>query len=892
MAASTRTRTKCRCAPHVGTYLLMAAVVILFTCLVSVALVVGLAEVSPVSAERTAGTLQPTPATNSPVSSNGVDPTRRPSVGTVTLAPSLGANSAVPSRGNTSVPTMSPSRVEQASSSSKSGTEVINFGEISRLPAVQFASALFAEEPLPLTLGLSKEEVNVMETVITISGNASSREVKLKTLAKLFEAAEHVLGVKAVRTGGQPWVRFDAISLVVSCRMALPKKRVMKNAFFQRLRSSLMNNSPGTGEIVDGLPSFEVVKAKAEGYTWECLKTPNIVVFMTDDQGWEDVGWRFDGKRSPTPNLDVFRQVSSELMQMYTAPLCSPSRAMFFTGRLAHHTGYGPAVTEGIVNHLSGNETLIGEILKANGYHCAIFGKWHLGLLEKRNRPENRGFDTVFGEGSIDYTSRMNTLTFNDKSISVMLQDRFASASGVSLFNGTDIGSIETYAGKNIPWYNDDKATGNEEKHQVDLLEEEVLRFLEMYAETGHNTKPLFSFIGSRMPHTPLIPPARYKFAPKLRYLFHAKSKWRQAYLRMVHAADAVFGKVVAKLEDTGMWKDTVFMFLTDNGGLSTDKGGASNYPLQGRKNLLWEGGIRVINLISGTGSSLAPLDEDAKGGKNHDLMHFVDWLPTLCTGIAGVTDYSNAWKCKKCTAHRNNLLDGLNLWRSIQAGGTQPIATSTRVLPLQVVPLLQSRVASGEVPIKQVLPRTSYDAQVYKGSRFERVIDFVNSNTRLTAHKKRFRKHGGGAIRMGRYKLILAASGTCVPAYPWECQAFEDRKTVSISPGSLEIWLRKFVPDALVDGKMPGHTSNLGYLFDIWKDPEEKINLLRLNLNAEESTALGTMLRQYAAEQLDAVLDGKITHGFAADPAVSWFVNKQFAWNGGCELSIHCNYD
>ena len=782
--------------------------------------------------------------------------------------------------------------IEEAPFRSRISKERLDFQTIGSTGRPQFAQGLLTSQLLPSSLGLSQEDVEVIETKIKISGDARNRKVRLKVLAKLIYASKHVLGVRAVKSGGKPSISFDSVSVVIRCRMALPKTHALRNAFFQRLRSSLMNSSPGSRQIVNGLPSFEIVKAKTKGYIWKSLKTPNIVVFMTDDQGWEDVGWRYGTMRSPTPNLDVFRNVASELMQMYTAPLCSPSRAMFFTGRLAHHTGYGPAVTEGILNHLSGNETLIGEILKANGYHCALFGKWHLGIFEKRNRPENRGFDTVFGEGSIAYTSRVNTLTFNDKSISIRLQDNFSTASGVSLFNGTDVGHVGSYSGRKIPLYNDDEAAGNQNKHQVDLLEEEILRFLESYSGSDQNSMPLFGFVGSRMPHTPLIPPARYHSSPRLRHLFRGGTRWRKQYLMMVHAADAVFGKIVAKLEDVGMWKDTVFMFLTDNGGLSTMRGGASNKPLQGRKNLLWEGGIRVINLISGTGSSLAPLDENAKGGKNYDLMHFVDWLPTLCSGVARIRDYSNAWKCRTCTRHKNKPLDGLNLWDSIQAGGTESIENSTRVLPLQVIPLLQAKVASGKVPITRVLPRTSYDVQVYNGTQFESTLDFEKSDLRLRNHIKRFRKHGGGAIRMGRYKLMLANNGRCVPDNPWECQAHKDRQLVRAEEGSLNYWLHQYVPESLNNGKLPGHASNLGYLYDIWKDPVEENNLLLSKLSLQAREALQTMLQRYAAEQLDAVLDGKITHGFAADPAVAWFVNAHNAFSGGCIFSIHCNYE
>lgn len=806
---------------------------------------------------------------------------------TTTPVPTVEVEKPPAGREDSVLPTSAPS---DSPGVAVSGSDEIDVDAIEGLDAPSFSADLFRTGTLPVSLDLPRSDVETLQTKLEIRGELKSNQGRIDLLAKVFHSARHVLGRKSVTSGGSPRIEYDSENVSIRLRMLLPKDNFLRNAFFQRVRSSLLENC-GCGQSGEGLGSVELVKVTAGSYTWERLKRPNIMMFMTDDQGWADVGWRFEGPMSPTPKLDAFRKVSTELMQMYSAPLCSPSRAMLFTGRLAHHTGYGPAVTEGIMNHLSGNETLLAEILKANGYYNAMFGKWHLGITEKRNRPENRGFDAVFGEGSIKYTSRWNTLTFNDKSISVKLQGKFGMASGVSLFNGTDIAQNVSYAGSRIPLYTSDEEGDVEEKHQVDLLEEEVLRFLDTYTESAKNTKPLFAFIGSRMPHTPLIPPKRYKYSQKLRNLFIA-SKDRTAYLQMVHAADAVLGEILAKLEATGIWKDTVFIFLTDNGGLSTRKGGASNKPLQGRKNLLWEGGIRVISLVSGTTSALAPLSKNARGGENYDLMHFVDWLPTLCSGVAGISDYSNAWKCETCTAHQDNKLDGSDLWKSIQAGGVDPIQSSERVLPLQVIPLLQSQVASGEVNVLNVLPRSSYDVAVYKGSRFEHTINFEKSKLRLTAHRRRFVKHGGGAMRMGRYKLLFASNYHCVPDYPWECQAFEDRSTVNALAGSLDKWLQRFVPGYLVDGKLPGHQASRGYLFDIWEDPGERINLLRGSLSSKATEALKAMLQRYSAEQVDGVLDGKITHGFTVDPAVTWFVNKEGAWSGGCEYSIHCNYE
>ena len=140
-------------------------------------------------------------------------------------------------------------------------------------------------------------------------------------------------------------------------------------------------------------------------FAGECLTTtlaeeapnkPNIVVVMTDDQGWSDLGCHGHPIVS-TPNLDRMHQQSVRLTNFHVDAFCSPTRAALLTGRMSQRTGV--TSTYGLRNLLRTDETILPEYFKTAGYKTGIFGKWHLGG-NYPYRPIDRGFDEWLGLGN------------------------------------------------------------------------------------------------------------------------------------------------------------------------------------------------------------------------------------------------------------------------------------------------------------------------------------------------------------------------------------------------------------------------------------------------------------------------------------------------------------
>ena len=130
--------------------------------------------------------------------------------------------------------------------------------------------------------------------------------------------------------------------------------------------------------------------------TSHATEQPNIVIFVADDLGWADVGFR--GSRIETPNLDKLAAEGMELNRFYTTPICSPTRAALMTGRDPIRLGVAYSV---ILPWDSGgvhtSEHFMPQSFKAAGYQTAMMGKWHLGHSQQSFHPNDRGFDHFYG---------------------------------------------------------------------------------------------------------------------------------------------------------------------------------------------------------------------------------------------------------------------------------------------------------------------------------------------------------------------------------------------------------------------------------------------------------------------------------------------------------------
>ena len=304
------------------------------------------------------------------------------------------------------------------------------------------------------------------------------------------------------------------------------------------------------------------------------MKKPNVVVIMTDDQGYGDLGCMGSADLK-TPNLDSLAENGVRFSSMYSAsPVCSPSRASLLTGRYPARAGVR-AILAGHrkASGLTPAVPTLATALKKEGYSTGIFGKWHLGL-KNECRPNSNGFDEFSGflAGCLDYYSH------------------------IFYYGMCDGGVNPTHD----LWENEEEVYADGE-----YLTERITRKAVDYIER-HRDEPFFAYVAYNAPHYPMHAPQRYldRF-PDL--------PWdRRIMAAMINAVDDGVGEIVKTLDSLGLTEDTIIYFQSDNGpsresrnfldGTEDPYYGGTAGIFTGHKFSLFEGGIRVPAIISWVG--------------------------------------------------------------------------------------------------------------------------------------------------------------------------------------------------------------------------------------------------------------------------------------------------
>jgi arylsulfatase A-like enzyme len=281
---------------------------------------------------------------------------------------------------------------------------------------------------------------------------------------------------------------------------------------------------------------------------------PNIIYMMTDDLGYADLSC-YGRKDYQTPNLDKLCAQGVKFMNAYaSAPVCTPTRVAFMTGRYPARLTVGlfepiaESAKDSAVGLLPENPSIAGLMKKA-GYQTYLVGKWHLGYRELCS-PNRNGFDYFYGfkAGAIDYISHSNDLYENENKIT---QDGYT----------TDI------------WA--DKA--------IEII-------------TKKHAKPFFLSIMFNAPHWPWQGPGDKPYPAG--FANWTKNGSPEIYARMMKSLDSAVGRIIKAVDDSHLAQNTVIIFTSDNGGERFSDNGM----YKDGKMSLWEGGIREPAFVRWTG--------------------------------------------------------------------------------------------------------------------------------------------------------------------------------------------------------------------------------------------------------------------------------------------------
>jgi arylsulfatase len=313
-------------------------------------------------------------------------------------------------------------------------------------------------------------------------------------------------------------------------------------------------------------------------------RRPNIVLLLTDDQGYGDLSCHGNPVLK-TPNLDRLHAEGVRFTDFHVSPTCAPTRSALMTGRHEFKNGVTHTILER--ERLTLKATTLAEVLRSASYTTGIFGKWHLGD-EPAYRPDRRGFDETFihGGGGIGQT----------------YPGSCGDAPGNTYFDPAIL-----HNGKFV------KTRG----YCTDVFFAEALRWM----ESVKGTKPFFCYLPTNAPHAPL----QVRPEDEKRYTGKVKDPNTAKFFGMIANIDDNVGRLLGKLRAWGIERDTLVIFMNDNGGTAGVK--LYNAGMRGAKNTPWLGGTRAASFWRWPGT-LRPGDVGR-------LAAHLDVFPTL-TDIAG----------------------------------------------------------------------------------------------------------------------------------------------------------------------------------------------------------------------------------------------------------------
>jgi arylsulfatase len=354
----------------------------------------------------------------------------------------------------------------------------------------------------------------------------------------------------------------------------------------------------GAGLAIAAAPRTWAADAPTAAPAGNSWPKPNIVLVMTDDQGYGDLACH-GNKIIKTPNIDALHARALRFTDFHVSPTCSPTRTSIMTGRHEFRSGVTHTISER--ERMSLDAATMPQALKDAGYTTGIFGKWHMGDQEPY-QPQNRGFEEVFIHGC--------------GGIGQSYPGSCGDVPGNKYFDPT-IRHNGTFV----------KTTG----YCTDVFFTEALRWIKKVKD-----RPFFAYVPTNAPHGPLQCPEKY-YKP---YVDAGLAESPARFYGMITNIDENVGVLMKKLDEWKLLDNTLVIFMTDNGsamagggggaggkkkgnGAAAVSGGIFNAGMRGNKGTPYEGGTRVPAFFYWKGRTPSGVDCEA-------LTAHVDLFPTF----------------------------------------------------------------------------------------------------------------------------------------------------------------------------------------------------------------------------------------------------------------------
>ncbi len=315
-------------------------------------------------------------------------------------------------------------------------------------------------------------------------------------------------------------------------------------------------------------------------------KQPNIVLMITDDQGYFDLSCHGHPFLA-TPNIDKLHGQSTRFTRFQVSPTCAPTRSAIMSGRAPFYVGVTHTILER--ERMKLGVPTMPEMLQKAGYTTGIFGKWHLGD-QAPYQPGKRGFDEVFIHGA--------------GGIGQSYSGSCGDAPGNKYFD---------------PWVLHNNKFEKSKGFCTDVFFNQATKWIDSVRK---NDKPFFCYIPTNAPHGPFIAPGSYK-EKFIKRKLNARSV---GFYAMIENIDDNVGRLMAKLDEWDLAKDTIVIFMSDNGPSASTYNGN----MKGKKGSVDEGGTRVPFFIRWPGKFQAGVDVDR-------IARHIDILPTFAAIAGGV---------------------------------------------------------------------------------------------------------------------------------------------------------------------------------------------------------------------------------------------------------------